>query len=153
MPRLIQTQGFPDAQQAGFILNETQDGGFWNRYRASPFWDNAIFDAAEALIQNEHLGDGTHFDLLCLGLSATNAAEHAFGNSGPEMQDLIRRLDARLGVFLDRLQPTGEASVVVVLSADHGGLDFAERLRSQGIPARRVDVGEMDEGIAGARST
>jgi predicted AlkP superfamily pyrophosphatase or phosphodiesterase len=139
LPRLIQTQGFPDAQHSGFILNETQDGGFWNRYRASPFWDDAIFDAAEALIQNEHLGEANHLDLLCLGLSATNAAEHAYGNSGPEIEDLIRRLDARLGIFLDRLQQHGKR-VVLVLSADHGGLDFAERLRSQGIPAHRIDV-------------
>lgn len=139
LPRLIQTQGFPDVARSGFVFNETQDGGFWNRYRASPFWDDAIFGAAEALIENEHLGDGKHLDLLCLGLSATNAAEHAYGNAGPEMQDLIRRLDARLGVFLDRLRRRGK-TVVVVLSADHGGLDFAERLRSQGIPARRIDV-------------
>lgn len=139
LPRLIQTHGFPDVPKPGFVLNETQDGGFWNRYRASPFWDDAIFGAADALIAHEHLGEGTHLDLLCLGLSATNAAEHAFGNSGPEMQDLIRRLDARLGIFLDRLQHQGKR-VVVVLSADHGGLDFAERLRSQGIPARRVDT-------------
>lgn len=139
LPRLIQTQGFPDAARNGFVFNETQDGGFWNRYRASPFWDDAIFGAAEALIDNEHLGKGKQVDLLCLGLSATNAAEHAYGNAGPEMQDLIRRLDARLGVFLDRLRRRG-VEAVVVLSADHGGLDFAERLRSQGIPARRVDV-------------
>lgn len=139
LPRLLQTQGFPDTPKGGFVLNETQDGGFWNRYRASPFWDDDIFDAAEALIAHEHLGDGPHPDLLCLGLSATNAAEHAYGNAGPEMQDLIRRLDRRLGVFLARAQRGGKR-VVVVLSADHGGLDFAERLRSQGIPARRVDV-------------
>ncbi len=142
LPRLIQTQGFPEVARYGFVFNETQDGGFWNRMRAtSPFWDDAIFGAAEALVENEHLGDGMRVDLLCLGLSATNAAEHAFGNSGPEMQDLIRRLDARLGVFLDWLHRRGKR-VVVVLSADHGGLDFAERLRTQGIPARRVDVGE-----------
>src|SRR5215469_12430191 len=139
LPRLIQTQGFPDARHTGFLLNETQDDGFWNRYRASPFWDDDIVGAAEALIEHEHLGQGTHSDLLCLGLSATNAAEHAYGNAGPEMQDLIRRLDRRLGIFLARVQH-GKKRVVVVLSADHGGLDFAERLRSQGIPARRVDV-------------
>ncbi|HZS60464.1 MAG TPA: alkaline phosphatase family protein [Gemmatimonadaceae bacterium] len=139
LPRLIGTQGFPEMAKSGFVLNETQDGGFWNRYRASPFWDDAIFGAAEALIDHEHLGEGKHIDLLCLGLSATNAAEHAYGNAGPEMQDLIRRLDARLGVFLSRLRRRG-TRVVVVLSADHGGLDFAERLRSQGIPARRIDT-------------
>lgn len=139
LPRIIQTQGFPSESKAGFLINETQNGSFWNRYRASPFWDQAIFQTAETLIQAEHLGEGDRSDLLCLGLSATNATEHAFGNAGPEIQDDVRRLDKELGVFLDGLKAQGK-NVVVVFSADHGGLDFAERLRSQGIPARRVDT-------------
>jgi predicted AlkP superfamily pyrophosphatase or phosphodiesterase len=139
LPRLIQTQGFPSETAPGFLLGETQDGSFWKRWRATPFFDDAIFNAAEALIQGQHIGEGPSTDLLCLGLSATNATEHAYGNCGPEMQDLIRRLDRQLGIFLNRLQKNGRP-VVVVLSADHGGLDFAERLRYQGIPARRLNV-------------
>jgi predicted AlkP superfamily pyrophosphatase or phosphodiesterase len=138
LPRLIQTQGFPAEAAPGFLLGETQDGTFWKRWRATPFFDDAIFDAAEALIKNEHVGEGPATDLLCLGLSATNATEHAYGNCGPEIQDLIRRLDRRLGTFLDNLRQSGK-TIVVILSADHGGLDFAERLRSQGIPARRIN--------------
>jgi len=139
LPRLIQAPGLEMEAKGGYLLNETQDGSFWRRWRASPFSDDATFDAAEALIQNEHLGQGRTTDLLALGLSSTNALEHAFGNSGPEMLDQIRRLDRRLGVFLDRVRSGGK-SVVVVLSADHGGLDFAERLRDQGIPAKRIDI-------------
>ena len=44
-----------------------------------------------------------------------------------------------MGTFLDGLNRQG-IEVVVVFSADHGELDFAERLRSQGVPARRVDT-------------
>ena len=139
LPRLIQAPGFTMEAKGGYLLHENQDGSFWRRWWASPFFDDATFDAAEALIRNEHLGEGAATDLLALGLSATNALEHAYGNSGPEMVDQIRRLDRRLGLFLDRIQAGGR-SVVVVLSADHGGLDFAERLRDQGIPARRIDI-------------
>ena len=139
LPRLIQAPGFPMRAKGGYLLHETQDGSFWRRWRGSPFFDDATFDAAEALIRNEHLGEGQTTDLLALGLSATNVIEHAYGNSGPEMLDQIRRLDLRLGVFLDRVQAGGR-TVVVVLSADHGGLDFAERLQDQGIPARRLDA-------------
>jgi predicted AlkP superfamily pyrophosphatase or phosphodiesterase len=139
LPRLIQTPGFPSETAPGFLLGETQDGSFWKRWRATPFFDDAIFDAAEALIQNEHIGQGQSTDLLCLGLSATNATEHAYGNCGPEIQDLIRRMDRRLATFLNKLQKNGRP-VVVVLSADHGGIDFAERLRYQGISARRLNV-------------
>lgn len=138
LPRLVQTQGFPQETAPGFLLGETQNGSFWSRWRATPFWDEAIFNAAEAMIKSEHIGQGPATDLLCLGLSATNATEHAYGNAGPEIQDLIRRLDRRLGEFLNKLQKDGRP-IAVVLSADHGGLDFAERLRSQGIPARRLN--------------
>jgi Type I phosphodiesterase / nucleotide pyrophosphatase len=139
LPRLIQAPGLSMEAKGGYLLHENQDGSFWRRWWASPFFDDATFDAAEALIRNERLGEGPATDLLALGLSATNALEHAYGNSGPEMVDQIRRLDRRLGIFLDRIQAGGR-SVMVVLSADHGGLDFAERLRDQGIPARRIDI-------------
>ncbi|HUA84780.1 MAG TPA: alkaline phosphatase family protein [Bryobacteraceae bacterium] len=138
LPRLIQTAGLGMQAKGGYLFKETPDGSFWRRWWASPFFDDVTLDAAEALIRNEHLGEG-HTDLLAVGLSATNALEHAYGNSGPEMLDQIRRLDRRLGVFFDRVQAGGR-SIEVVLSADHGGLDFAERLQDQGIPAKRIDV-------------
>jgi predicted AlkP superfamily pyrophosphatase or phosphodiesterase len=139
LPRLLQAPGLAMEAKGGYLFKETQDGSFWRRWRASPFSDDTTFDAAEELIRNERLGEGQTTDLLALGLSSTNALEHAFGNSGPEMLDQIRRLDRRLGLFLDRIQ-SGGRSVVVVLSADHGGLDFAERLQDQGIPAKRIDI-------------
>jgi predicted AlkP superfamily pyrophosphatase or phosphodiesterase len=139
LPRLIQTPGLGMQAKGGYLFKETQDGSFWRRWWASPFFDETTMDAAEALIRNEHLGEGQTTDLLAVGLSATNALEHAYGNSGPEMLDQIRRLDRRLGSFLDRIQAGGR-SVAVVLSADHGGLDFAERLQDQGIPAKRIDI-------------
>jgi len=138
LPRLIQAPGLAMDAKGGYLLHETQDGSFWRRWRGSPFFDEATFDAAEALIRNEHLGEGPGTDLLALGLSATNVIEHAYGNSGPEMLDQMRRLDRRLGIFLDRIQAGGR-TVEIVFSADHGGLDFVERLRDQGIPARRLD--------------
>ena len=139
LPRLIQAPGLSMEAKEGFIIHETQDGTFWRRWRGSPFFDDATFDAAETIVTQEHLGEGKTTDLLTVGLSATNVIEHAFGNQGPEILDQIRRLDQRLGVFLDRVC-TGGRSVVVVFSADHGGLDFPERLRDQGIPARRLNT-------------
>jgi predicted AlkP superfamily pyrophosphatase or phosphodiesterase len=140
LPRLIQAPGMGGMEaKGGYLFKETQDGSFWRRWWASPFFDDVTLDAAETLIRTERLGQRNTTDLLAIGLSATNALEHAYGTSGPEMLDQIRRLDRRLGLFLDRIQ-SGGRSVAVVLSADHGGLDFAERLRDQGIPARRIDI-------------
>jgi arylsulfatase A-like enzyme len=50
------------------------------------------------------------------------------------------RLDAALDVFLDRLAQI-PGGVLVVLTADHGGSDFVERLHDHGYPhARRADM-------------
>ena len=116
-----------------------RDGAFWGRFKASPFFDQAILDAAEALIEHEHLGQGKATDLLALGLSATDYVGHAFGNQGPEMRDQIRRLDRALGLFLARLRKRNPGAWVV-LTADHGGSDFPERLQAQGIAAKRLDI-------------
>jgi predicted AlkP superfamily pyrophosphatase or phosphodiesterase len=114
-----------------------RDAAFWERFRGSPFFDQAILDAAEALVEGERLGRGPATDLLALGLSATDYVGHAFGNGGPEMLDNLRRLDLELGVFLDRLQAK-VPGLWVVLTADHGAGDFPERLRARGLPGQRL---------------
>ena len=55
------------------------------------------------------------------------------------MCDHIRRLDAVLGEFLSFLDGLG-SRVLVVVTGDHGGSDFAERLALQGFAAaKRID--------------
>lgn len=120
-------------------LGQPRDNAFWNRFKASPFFDAWIFDAAEALITKEGLGKGKTTDLLALGLSATDYVGHAYGTAGPEMKDQIARLDQRLGSFLDALHKRIPGAWVV-LTADHGCADIPERQASQGIPAKRLDV-------------
>jgi predicted AlkP superfamily pyrophosphatase or phosphodiesterase len=125
LPRTILGVGMP------------RDLAFWDRFRGSPFLDEAIFGAAEALAAGEHLGHGHGVDLLALGLSATDYVGHGFGNGGPEMLDNLRRLDRELGQYLDRLRAK-VPGLWVVLTADHGGGDFPERLQAQGLPAKRL---------------
>jgi predicted AlkP superfamily pyrophosphatase or phosphodiesterase len=117
-----------------------QDDAFWERYTASPFFDEAILDLASELVDAEKLGAGRGVDLLTVGLSATDYVGHFYGNSGSEMRDHLRRLDARLGRFLATLRRR-VPGVWVVLTADHGGSDLAERLNAQGYSALRLDRG------------
>ena len=125
LPRAIRAIGMP------------MDGAFWSRFRGTPFFDEAILGAAQALAEGERLGRGPGVDLLALGLSATDYIGHRYGNGGQEMLDNLRRLDRALGAFLDRLQAQAPG-LWVVLTADHGCADFPERLQAQGIPARRL---------------
>lgn len=107
----------------------------------SPYLDDVTFQAAEALLDEFKLGDGEATDLLTLSLSATDLVGHRFGAQGPEMCDQIARLDARLGRFLQTLQAV-HGQVLVVLTADHGGSDFPERLSAQGQEGERLPASD-----------
>lgn len=100
-------------------------------FQASPFFDAAILETAEALMAAEKVGQGKGTDVLALGLSATDYVGHRYGTGGPEMEDQLLRLDQHLGTFLDRLKKA-VPSAWVVLSADHACGDFPERMQAEG---------------------
>jgi predicted AlkP superfamily pyrophosphatase or phosphodiesterase len=125
LPRLIQGAGMP------------LDKAFEVRFRKSPFLDAVTLEAAEALLEGEQLGRGPGTDLLAISFSATDYIGHGLGTLGTEMRDQVHRLDHLLGRLLDRLRRQ-HPQAWVVLSADHGGLDFPEALADQGFPARRL---------------
>lgn len=102
----------------------------------SPLLDELTLEAAADLLETQQLGRRGVVDMLGVSLSATDRIGHAFGTQGPEMCEQMYRLDAALGRFLERL-PQG---AIVVLTADHGGSDFVERLAARGYPqAHRAD--------------
>jgi len=104
---------------------------------ASPYTDAVTLELAQRLRETYALGDGPQVDLLTVSLSATDFVGHRYGTRGPEMCDQIARLDERLGVFLKSLDKV-KGGVLVVLAADHGGADFAERLHDEGYAFERV---------------
>lgn len=106
----------------------------------SPYTDRVTLEAAETLRDEFKLGDGETTDVLTVSLSGTDFIGHRYGARGPEMCDQVLRLDARLGQFLDSLNKV-KGQVLVVLTADHGGSDFPERLAQQGYDAGRVPGG------------
>jgi predicted AlkP superfamily pyrophosphatase or phosphodiesterase len=104
---------------------------------ASPYTDQVTLDLAQTLRETYALGDGPQVDVLTVSLSATDFIGHRWGTRGPEMCDQIARLDDRLGAFLRSLDKV-KGGVLVVLAADHGGADFAERLHDEGYDSERV---------------
>ncbi|QFU32804.1 alkaline phosphatase family protein [Brevundimonas sp. Bb-A] len=110
------------------------------KFDTSPLLDEATLEAAEYLLDSQKLGQGPATDMLGVSLSATDRIGHLYGTQGPEMCEQMLRLDAALGEFLDRLAQV-PGGVLVVLTADHGGSDFVERLHDHGYPhARRADM-------------
>lgn len=106
---------------------------------SSPILDELTVEGAIELLETQQLGRRGVVDMLGVSLSATDRIGHGYGTQGPEMCEQMLRLDAALGVLLDKLS-TLPGGAVVVLTADHGGSDFPERSSVEGYPqAGRVD--------------
>lgn len=124
-----------------------EEGKAASRVRPLQIMDPLTIDAARELIGRYQLGKRGVTDLLAVSLSATDFIGHGYGTQGPEMCDHIRRLDAGVGEFLAFLDGL-DLKVLVVLTGDHGGSDFSERLAKQGFPnAKRIDPKALLAGI------
>ncbi len=108
-------------------------------FDVSPALDEVTLEAATALLDGQKLGRGSDVDVLGVSLSGTDRIGHRYGTHGPEMCEQMLHLDAALGAFLKKLSAL-PGGAVVVLTADHGGSDFPERLNARGYAeARRGD--------------
>jgi alkaline phosphatase len=117
----------------------SRPAGDFKAFRTSLEFDRATTDIAIDLIRTLRLGKGAATDLIAIGLSATDYVGHTFGTEGAEMCAQLFGVDANVGRILAALDAAG-APYVVVLTADHGGLDLPERNRLRGFGgASRVD--------------
>lgn len=108
-------------------------------FDVSPALDEITLEAATALLEGQKLGRGADVDILGVSLSGTDRIGHRYGSQGPEMCEQMLRMDAALGAFLDKVGAV-PGGAIVVLTADHGGSDFPERLRARGyVQAGRGD--------------
>ncbi len=133
----------PDRHLSGGAQPFREDPAFKSWVRASPIVDEITLELAKSLLDRYKLGKGAATDLLAVSLSATDYVGHRYGNQGPEMCDQMAHLDRGLGTFFAALDAL-KVSYIVVLTADHGAIDVAERAQQRGFPAQRitVDVGK-----------
>jgi len=116
-----------------------KEGAARTNVRPLHIMDPLTAEAARQLVAYYQLGKRGVTDLLAVSFSATDFIGHGYGTQGPEMCDHIHRLDVVLGEFLSFLDGLG-SRVLVVVTGDHGGSDFAERLALQGFAAaKRID--------------
>ena len=111
---------------------------FQDSLRASPLFDSLVVDFATQLIAREKLGRGPATDVLSVSLSATDYVGHRFGNGGAEMCAQQAALDATIGRLIKAVQAQ-KIPFVVVLTADHGSTDAAERQHEHDGKASRLD--------------
>jgi predicted AlkP superfamily pyrophosphatase or phosphodiesterase len=108
----------------------------------SPMSDELTLEFAKATLDNEKLGQGSDPDFLAVSFSATDYAGHLFGPGSLESEDTILRLDrvlADLFAFVD--EKVGLENTLIVLSADHGGVEAPEQAKAIGIDAGRMPLG------------
>lgn len=115
-----------------------QTTDFQENLRASPLIDSTTVDFAQDLIARHDLGHGPATDVLAVSLSATDYIGHRFGNGGAEMCVQQAALDASIGRLIDSIKHIG-IPFVVVLTADHGSTDAAEREVEHDPAASRFD--------------
>ncbi len=113
-------------------------GEFQDQLHVSPLFDPLALDFAAALVGQRQLGQGPATDLLAISLSSTDYIGHRYGNGGAEMCVQLHALDDALGKFLAALDARGIA-YAVVLTADHGAMDAAERASENGTKTTRID--------------
>lgn len=108
-------------------------------FRTSPEFDGAVLAIAAGLVQEMKLGADAAPDVLSVGLAATDYVGHGLGSGGGEMCLNLLSLDRSLGDFF-RVLDAERIDYAVVLTADHGGMDIPERLRTKGVTrAARAD--------------
>jgi hypothetical protein len=120
-------------------IEEGNDTG--KEFLRTPFANDAVLSAARRAVTELGLGKDEVPDLLTIGLSANDWIGHAWGPYAPETLDAFLRADRALSDFLRFVEsevPGGLASVVVVVSSDHGIATPPEELAAHGIDARRV---------------
>lgn len=104
--------------------------------RATPYGNTLTLEMAEAVLENERLGQGAYADFLAVSLSSTDYVGHQYGINAIELEDTYLRLDRDLAEFFSFLDRTvGEGEWILFLTADHAGAHNTEFLKDRGIPA------------------
>ncbi|WP_027444614.1 alkaline phosphatase family protein [Segatella baroniae] len=129
-----------------FYRNELPDWvvAFNRKYRQKPGTEVKLMDLgvtltfkmAEAVLENEQLGQDDVTDLLAVSISSTDAIGHQYSTRGPENESVYLQLDRDLAAFFKVLdEKVGEGNYLFFLTADHGGAHNPNFMKRHGIPA------------------
>ncbi len=119
--------------------SDKPDAQFYHAWEASPFSDAYLVELAKAAVDAYGLGKGQGTDFLGVSFSALDPVGHALGPRSHEVQDVLVRLDASIGAFLDHLdRVVGPENYVVALSSDHGVAPIPEQISREGFDSGRI---------------
>lgn len=130
------------ALAGGSLLAKLPDAAGPGLYAAvdrSPFGNEVLLAFAERLLEAEQLGLRGATDVLSVSLSSNDRVGHDAGPDSPEVRDISVRTDRALDGFFRFLDKRlGLASVLVVLTSDHGVAPLPETQAARKMPGGRI---------------
>ncbi|HEY9551891.1 MAG TPA: alkaline phosphatase family protein, partial [Prevotella sp.] len=128
LPRWVQNFNAKNHTKPGFDIKTSNEGV------------TMTFKMAEALLENEKLGQGDVTDMLCVSVSSTDAIGHTFSTRGKENYEVYMRLDKDLGHFLNVLdEKVGKGNYLLFLTADHGAVHNPIQMTENRMPVEGWD--------------
>lgn len=123
-------------------------------FGGTPWQERNTLRLAEVIIREENLGQDDIPDFLSIGLSATDWITHDYGPRSQEGMDNLVKVDRYIGEFLDFVdREVGLENTIIVLTADHGGLELPEFIKeTTGAYTGRIDGVLRDEALEKAYS-
>lgn len=122
-------------------LGSGQSKYFYTKLSVTPMGDELTLKFAKALIEAEELGQRDEVDYLQISFSSPDYAGHLFGASSLEYEDAVLRLDGVLEeLFRHVNKQVGLYRTLIVLSADHGGVEAPEYAAATGLETGRFPL-------------
>lgn len=106
------------------------------------------FRMAEAILENEKLGQGRYPDMLTVSVSSTDAIGHTYSTRGRENYEVYMQLDKELAHFFNELdRRVGRGKYLLFLTADHGGAHNPNFMKEHKQPAGGWDASSARKAI------
>ncbi len=105
--------------------------------------DRATFELAKNALEEKHLGEDDHSDLLAVSFSATDYIGHLYGPNGGQMREQILALDQMLNELIAVISKKTAGNFVLALTSDHGVLPIPESIEGRRMGAKRILVAEF----------
>ncbi len=114
---------------------------FYLLLSTTPMGDELTLKFVKTLIDAEQLGQGDDPDYLQVSFSSPDYAGHLFGGSSVEYEDAVLRLDGVLEELFRHInKQVGLYRTLIVLSADHGGVEAPEYAAQFGLETGRFPL-------------
>jgi predicted AlkP superfamily pyrophosphatase or phosphodiesterase len=124
---------------------------FYNMVGRTPAANSYELDFAEALIDNEKLGQDPVTDVLTVSLSANDILGHQMGPDSDDARQMVLTLDRDIDSFFTWLdRKIGLDNVMIALTADHGIAPITNESANLGVAAARWDLDALTAGIDAA---